>query len=337
MLIKSKILTALLSVVLSFQLAACDVLGISDHTNESDDSSSHITSAPVQLPDETDFSSKTEPFELSMAGEYTGAAVITINDNIPYFSSSDLTTESYEKYSPLDELGRCGTAQSCIGKDIMPKEKRGAIGMVKPSGWHLVKYQGIDGNYLYNRCHLIAYQLTGENANGQNLITGTRYMNTEGMLPLENKVAEYIKSTGNHVMYRVSPVFDGNDLLCRGVLMEGYSVEDEGRGVCFCCFAYNVQPGVTIDYSDGASSGPEFDEDTTKETKKTGRSEKDESTSEITLREDTTYVFNKSSHKFHLPGCDSVKDIRPGNLEEFSGTRDEAIEKGYKPCKRCEP
>ena len=223
----------------------------------------------------------------------------------------------------------------------MPKEKRGSIGMVKPSGWHLVKYQGIDGNYLYNRCHLIAYQLTGENANAQNLITGTRYMNTEGMMPLENKVAEYIKSTGNHVMYRVSPIFDGDDLLCRGVLMEGYSVEDEGRGICFCCFAYNVQPGVKIDYSDGESSGPEFIETTTKDnkktTKKTTTSADDESSYELIFKEDTTYILNMGSHKFHFPSCDSVKDIKKSNLKEFNGTRDEAIEKGYKPCKRCEP
>ena len=165
-----------------------------------------------------------------------------------------MTTHSSESYSKLDRLGRCRTAFACIGTDIMPTEKRGSIGMVKPSGWHTVRYDNlVEGKYLYNRCHLIAYQLSGENANERNLITGTRYMNTEGMLPFENKVADYVRSTKNHVLYRVAPVFKGTELVARGVQMEAYSVEDRGEGICFNVFVYNVQPGIEIDYASGDS------------------------------------------------------------------------------------
>lgn len=187
-------------------------------------------------------------------------ACVEVNNNKPYFTKEQRSaTKSYEFYSGLDKLGRCTMAEACIGKDLVPTKPRGEIGMVRPTGWHTVKYKGIDGNYLYNRCHLIGYQLTGENANTKNLITGTRYLNIEGMLPFEDKVADYLhQNSKSHVLYRVTPVFKGNELLARGVLIEGYSVEDKGRGVCFCVFCYNVQPGVTIDYSDGSSNGPEY-------------------------------------------------------------------------------
>ena len=186
---------------------------------------------------------------------YSGKPYVEINQNVPYFADSELSTTSYEYYSDLDSLGRCGVCIASVGQDIMPTEKRGDIGSVKPTGWHTVKYAGVvDGNYLYNRCHLIGYQLTGENANNKNLITGTRYLNVEGMLPFENMVADYVKETGNHVMYRVTPVFDGNNLLASGVLMEAKSVEDNGAGILFNVFCYNVQPGVTIDYATGDSS-----------------------------------------------------------------------------------
>ena len=190
--------------------------------------------------------------------EYTEKAYVYINNNIPFFSESYLTTTSYEEYSELDSLGRCGAAIACIGKDIMPTEERGTIGSVKPTGWHTVRYQGIDGNYLYNRCHLIGYQLSGENANEENLITGTRYLNVEGMLPFENMVAEYVEETDNHVLYRVTPIFEGNNLLASGVLIEAKSVEDNGQGIQFNVYCYNVQPGIEIDYKTGASSGPEY-------------------------------------------------------------------------------
>lgn len=184
---------------------------------------------------------------------YQGTPCVVINNNCPDFSPSDFSTDSFEEYSELDSLGRCGPALANIGRDIMPTEKRGPIGQIKPSGWHTVKYDIIDKKYLYNRCHLIGYQLTGENANPQNLITGTRYLNVEGMLPFENKVAEYVKKTGNHVLYRVTPIFTDDNLLADGVQIEAISVEDKGRGISFNVFCYNVQPGITIDYSNGNS------------------------------------------------------------------------------------
>ncbi len=178
---------------------------------------------------------------------------VVINGNEPAFKKSEITKKDFEYYSPLDSLGRCSTATASVGKKLMPTEKRGEIGSVKPSGWQTVKYDFVDGKYLYNRCHLIGYQLSGENANRQNLITGTRYMNVDGMLPFENMVADYVKETNNHVMYRVTPVFSGNELVARGVQMEAFSVEDNGDGVCFNVFCYNAQPGVTIDYATGTS------------------------------------------------------------------------------------
>jgi len=190
--------------------------------------------------------------------EYNGKPYVYINSNVPFFTESDLTTTSYEKYSKLDSLGRCGVAVASIGKDIMPTEERGTIGSVKPSGWHTVRYQGIDGNYLYNRCHLIGYQLSGENANEKNLITGTRYLNVKGMLPFENMVAEYVEETDNHVLYRVTPIFEEDNLLASGVLIEAKSVEDNGKGIQFNVYCYNVQPGIEIDYKTGKSSGPEY-------------------------------------------------------------------------------
>lgn len=185
---------------------------------------------------------------------YAGNAYTEINGNVPYFSEEDMSDVSYEYYSELDSLGRCGACMASVGQDIMPTEDRGNIGDVKPTGWHTVKYEGIiDGNYLYNRCHLLGFQLTGENANVKNLITGTRYMNVEGMLPFENMVADYVKETGNHVMYRVTPLFDGDNLVADGVLMEAKSVEDDGEDILFNVFCYNVQPGVSIDYATGTS------------------------------------------------------------------------------------
>ena len=180
-------------------------------------------------------------------------AYVTIEDNQPNFTAEDMVTTSYEQYSPLDALGRCGVAKACVGTDIMPTEERGSIGQIKPSGWYTVKYDCVDGKYLYNRCHLIGYQLTGENSNPNNLITGTRFLNVEGMLPFENQIAEYVKETKNHVIYRVTPIFQGENLLASGVQMEAKSVEDNGKGVCFNIYAYNNQPGITIDYATGKS------------------------------------------------------------------------------------
>jgi len=193
-------------------------------------------------------------YSLDSIPDYSGSPYVTVNDNQPYFSDSDVTTTSFESYSDLDSLGRCGVAYACVSTDTMPTEERGSIGQIKPTGWHTVKYDCIDGKHLYNRCHLIGYQLTAENANEKNLITGTRYLNVDGMLPFENMVADYIKETDNHVLYRVTPIFDGDNLVASGVLMEAESVEDKGEGICFCVFCYNVQPGVNIDYATGEST-----------------------------------------------------------------------------------
>lgn len=185
--------------------------------------------------------------------DYNGNNYVIVNDNNPYFKEEEYTTDSFEKYSELDSLGRCGVAYANISKELMPTEKRGSIGSIKPSGWHTIKYDHIDGKYLYNRCHLIGYQLTGENANEKNLITCTRSMNTKGMLQFENMVTKYIKDTGNHVLYRVTPVFEGNNLVATGVEMEAYSVEDNGKGIKFNVFVYNIEDGIIIDYKTGDS------------------------------------------------------------------------------------
>lgn len=192
-------------------------------------------------------------YTLDTLPDYAGEPYVELEGNCPDFPDTDKTAVPFERYSELDSLDRCGTAYANVGPETMPTGERGAIGMVKPSGWRTVRYDFIDGKYLYNRCHLIGYQLTGENANVRNLITGTRYLNVTGMLPFENQVADYVKETGNHVLYRATPVFEGEDLVARGVELEAYSVEDGGAGVCFHVFVYNVQPGVVIDYATGES------------------------------------------------------------------------------------
>lgn len=185
---------------------------------------------------------------------YSGDSCTIINNNIPFFTSEDISVQPFEYYPDLDSLGRCQSVYANICQELMPTQERGKIGHIKPSGWHTVKYNGlVDGNYLYNRCHLIGYQLAGENDNEKNLITGTRWMNTEGMLPYENMIAEYVHTSGNHVLYRVTPMYKGDNLVCHGVLMEAYSVEDNGSGICFCVFAHNIQPGIVIDYKTGES------------------------------------------------------------------------------------
>lgn len=267
-----------------------------------------------------------ETFDFAAVPAYDGKAYVAVNDNVPFFTEEELSSASYETYGELDPLGRCTVCVASVGRDLMPAEERGNIGAVKPTGWHTVKYDFVDGKYLYNRCHLIGYQLTGENANEKNLITGTRYLNIEGMLPFENMVADYVKETDQHVMYRVTPVFEGDNLLAAGVLMEGKSVEDNGEGVLFCIFAYNVQPGVSIDYATGESSADGTIVNDTSAQEETSQSE-----------ETQTYVLNTNTHKFHKPGCYSVEEIKPENYAEFTGTREEAIAYGYDPCKNCNP
>lgn len=270
---------------------------------------------------------------------YEGEPYVEIDDNQPDFTEDELEPVSYETYSELDELGRCGTAQACVGEDLMPTEDRESIGQIKPSGWHTVKYQGIDGNYLYNRCHLIGFQLTAENANPENLITGTRSMNVDGMLPFENEVADYIHETGNHVLYRVTPIFEGDNLVACGVQMEAESVEDEGAGVSFNVYVYNVQDGVVIDYSSGDSQkgDPVGDPHTTPASGTASSASGASSAEDSSAEELHTYILNKNTRKFHLPDCPSASDIKARNKEEYTGTREDLLEQGYEPCGNCRP
>ena len=254
---------------------------------------------------------------------YSGSPYVELDGNLPGFSLEERTTNSFETYSTLDALGRCGPAYACIGQDLMPTEDRESISSVRPTGWVQAEYDFVEGGSLYNRCHLIGFQLTGENANEENLITGTRYMNVEGMLPFENMVADYIKETGNHVLYRAAPIFEGENLVASGVVMEALSVEDEGEGVCFHVYVYNVQPGVEIDYATGESW----------ETKDSASSALESQAEE----QETDYVLNTSSKKFHLPDCPSVDSMSGKNRQEYHGTREELIAQGYEPCGSCHP
>ena len=299
---------------------------------------SSVTDTPTETPAPTQTQTRTA-FDLSSIPAYSGSPYVEVNGNCPFFSAEELTTQSYEHYGDLDSLGRCTTATACIGKDLMPTEKRGDIGPVKPTGWHSVKYAGIDGNFLYNRCHLIGYQLTAENANEKNLITGTRYMNVDGMEPFESMTADYIKETGNHVLYRVTPVFEGDNLVAGDVLMEAESVEDNGAGILFCVYCYNVQPGVTIDYATGDSTGPEFTgSGAGMANTETTQAAQPETTRAADNAQTATaaYIGNSNSMKFHKPDCPSVAKMSESNKVEFS-TRDEAIADGYQPCKQCNP
>lgn len=281
---------------------------------------------------------------------YSGKAYVEVNGNQPYFSKKDLTKKVFEKYSELDSLGRCGVTYANVCLETMPTEKRGAIGMVKPTGWHTVKYDHVDGKYLYNRCHLIGYQLTAENANRRNLITGTRYMNVDGMLPFENMVADYVKETENHVLYRVTPMFDGDDLVAKGVLMEAKSVEDNGAGVSYCVFVYNVQPGVTIDYATGeshlssekvsksnTSSKKTSTASSSKSSKPAAVSSKAKSASANTSKSSSQSMEirgNSNSKIYHCPGqsfYERMKDSK--NLVIFHSEK-EAQAAGYRKAKR---
>lgn len=288
---------------------------------------------------------------------FSGKIYIELNDNKPEFSDSEKNTTAFENYGDLDSLGRCTTAYANICKELMPTEERGSIGKVKPTGWHTIKYNGlIDGNYLYNRCHLIAFCLAGENANTKNLITGTRYFNTVGMLPFETEVCDYVESTNNHVLYKVTPVFDGDDLVAKGVHMQALSVDDNGSGISFNVFVYNVQPGIEIDYATGKSwinesitvdgkyvSSSDYISDGNDANKQkptatplptaaaTQASDTASNTSSV------TYILNTNTKKFHREGCSSVKKMSEKNKASSNESRDAIIAKGYEPCQKCNP
>lgn len=292
-----KLLRLLMAFILSLSLVGCQQV---DEENTSTNQSTTIQS--------------TQGITLDNLPEYPGEPFVALNDNIPNFDEKDKTSKSFETYSELDSLGRCGVAYANIGTDLMPTEDRGSISSVKPSGWKNAKYDVVDGKYLYNRCHLIGFQLTGENANKQNLITGTRYFNVDGMLPFENMVADYIKETNNHVLYRVTPIYNGDDLVAQGVQVEAESVEDDGDGIMFNVFIYNVQPGVTIDYKTGDSH---LSDD---------KSSQSSSKGEIR--------GNSSSKIYHCPGQSAYDDMKDSKyLVTFDSEKD-AQDAGYRKAKR---
>ena len=262
-----------------------------------------------------------QSFTLSSVEAYSGSAYTEVNGNIPEFDPEEYTFSSFETYSELDGLGRCTEAYACVGTDLMPTEPRGSISSVTPTGWVNVCYEIVPGGYLYNRCHLIGYQLTGENANRRNLITGTRYLNVDGMLPFEDAVADYVKSTGNHVLYRVTPVFEADETVARGVLMEALSMEDGGGGVCFCVFCYNVQPGVTIDYATGRS-------------RLTASGQEDRV---YLFAVPALYIVNVRTKVYHLPECSYVASLSEKNRAEITAAPQQMAEQGCSPCSRCRP
>lgn len=332
-----------LSVLLSVTLAGCMDAGfIQQYTADGGNSASSETVVQFSTVAHTTKSAQTsvnpssssDSFRLEDVPDYSGTPYAVIHDNTPYFTADEITDQSYEDYSPLDSLGRCGVAMACLGEDLMPTEKREEIGKVKPSGWHSVQYDCVEGKSLYNRSHLIGFQLAGENANERNLITGTRYFNATAMLPFENMVADYIKETGNHVMYRVTPIFVGDELVARGALMEAQSVEDDGDGILFNVYCYNVQPGISIDYATGESEeGGENAVTTAVQTKTAGTKK----TTAATTKELHTYVLNTKTKKFHLEDCENAQEIKTENRSVFQGTREELIDQGYSPCKSCNP
>ena len=347
-----KIFTALTVLLLSFSLFFASGCQMLDQvlTKSSQSTSSTTSSSQTEIISDTaiDFESAHHSGIISIPN-YDGSPYFVVNNNEPFFKSSDKTTTSFENFDELDSLGRCGETYACVGKDIMPTEERGEIGQVKPTGWQTVKYDCVSGKYLYNRCHLIGFQLTGENANDRNLITGTRYMNVDGMLPFEDMVADYVKETLNHVLYRVTPIFKGNNLVAHGVLMEAYSVEDNGEGITFNVYCYNVQPQIAIDYATGNSAlisdggvqtSKPTENSTVNSTANSSQETSQDSSIETSVSVESSicdYVLNKNSKIFHLPTCSGVSSMSQANRQDFTGTREELISQGYKACGTCHP
>ena len=321
-------LTGLL-LILSVCLTSCGNQGQTDSGKDSNTQSGTKVAAEDHSAEEKGSDSESY-VTVDDVPAYSGEPYVEVNDNQPEFTEEELTTVSYEEYSELDELGRCQSAEACIGQDLMPTETRESISSVKPTGWKNKSYDTVDGGYVYNRCHLIGFQLTGENANEENLITGTRYMNVEGMLPFEDEVAAYIKETDNHVMYRVTPVFEGDDLIASGVQMQAESVEDDGAGISFNVYVYNVQPYVVIDYRTGENwEGDEIAEPEGKWA--------DGTEAEPSDTKEQMYILNKNTKKFHKPECSGAKKIKAKNKGEYTGSRQTLINEGYEPCGNCNP
>ena len=321
--------------------AQADSLGNSEsslNTEEATEKKTENVNKPESVGDDN------SKADLSEIPEYSGRPYVVINDNIPSFNKYELTTKGYETYASLDSYGRCGGAVASCGREIMPRpdEERGSISAVKPSGWVQAQYDQVSGKYLYNRCHLLGWQLSAENANKRNLITGTRYMNTEGMLPFENMVADYIRETDNHVAYRVTPIYDGSDLVASGVQMEAYSVEDDGEGICFNIFCYNVQPGVEIDYSTGKSWSAGSSVTTTKKQTVVQTTEKQVATTkkqvETTKQQNVItgqYVLNINTKKIHKTHCHHINKMNEANKKSYSGSIDDLYSQGYTTCGTC--
>lgn len=288
---KNKFKSLLLAIALVFSFTGCS------NTNTISNNQQSVVNQQEIATEENTKSEQSNTISLENIPEYSGTAYVEINENIPEFTDEEKqNTTSFKKYSDLDFLGRCGVAFANVGQDIMPTEKREAIGMIKPSGWHTVKYpEIIKDRYLYNRCHLVGFQLVGTNADKRNLITGTRYLNVDGMLPFENQVADFVKETNYHVLYRVTPIFKDNELVARGVQMEGYSVEDKGKGICFNVYVYNVQPGITIDYVTG-NSEPNTNVDINNDLKN-NQNKINITDSNVTTTETNTYILNDNTKK----------------------------------------
>jgi DNA-entry nuclease len=317
---KNKILLLTLSLILILSIAGCRR---NTETSTLDGNKDYIPNYSQENTKE-DYQEPTEEvksFDFSEVPEYSGKAYFVVNSNQPFFTKDEITIEAFENYSKLDKLGRCGVAYANVCKELMPTSDRESISDVKPSGWINKKYDDIEGGYIYNRCHLLGFQLTGENANKLNLITGTRYLNVTGMLPFENMIDDYIEETNNHVLYRVTPIYEGDNLVASGVLMEAYSVEDNGNGIFFNVYCYNVQPGYEIDYKTGESWVSE--KITTEDPSEENKNE--------------SYVLNTNSKKFHKEDCNSVNSISEKNKKEYIGSREDLINEGYDPCGSCKP
>ena len=306
--VTKKLYALLIAGMMVVSLAGCQSTGNSSNSGnaQSEQSSKGSTN------------SSTKSVSSDNIPDFSGNMTVAVDNNNPDFTSKDLTTKSYESYSRLDSEGRCQGAEACVGKDIMPKGKRGAIGMVKPTGWHTAKYDNVDGKYLYNRCHLIAYQLTGENANNKNLITGTRSFNVDGMLPYEEMVGDYVRETGNHVLYRVTPVFDGDDLVAKGVQMEAMSVEDKGEDIKFNVFVYNVQDGVKIDYETGDSEADSSVQVTTENSKASQKYHTNQNSS----NNSKNYSSNKNTTAAKTTASQEIRGNSRSKVYHCPGQRD---------------
>lgn len=344
---ESYALIFLLTLMLAFLPACGSSKGTSDASSDAgqtaEESSLDLKNAAAAVGVKAD-SEKAEREQADSGGSisledipaYSGSPYVEINNNNPFFDDSELTEEAFESYSNLDSLGRCGQAYANVCRELMPTEERGEIGSIKPSGWHTVKYDCVSGKYLYNRCHLIGYQLTAENANEKNLITGTRYLNVEGMLPFENMVADYVEETNNHVLYRVTPYYEGDNLLASGVLIEAESVEDNGDGILFNVYCYNVQPGITIDYANGDSAEDGSSTSASKSSDSAGAAAASATagntvqTEKSTAASDTIVHITDTGSKYHRAGCQKLKSDHEVTLEE-------AKARGLEPCKVCNP